>query len=478
MRRAADFALLALLGVFLAVSVGVAAPNPQMACSACNPGFELTAYNYVNQVDVERSTVHIRLHEDGNATWTVRNEVGTNDTAVLRENGNLSTIAKRAVRSGGLPDLGANDGLQPARNISARIDGGTVVIRFTHPQAASRFGSVYLVEYFHVAKGGIVINAANYTIVGPEGTTLTNDPTGPIEDPALEPTVDGRRVTWHGDTNEREEIVTEQVFLAFAPTDDGLAGLKTMTAIGLDVAPTVLGSLVSLVLLQTAVFGLMVFSLVRGVRGMQWTHTPSRLKPAAGVLGGFVGLSMLLSLFVLGDFYSLLLLLVVAPAAVYAVVAGLAWHERTRDYLHSPMGQLFAGLVAVVVVVPVTIPFVGGADATLAERTAIAVKAAALLAPLALCFPLGGAMATGRNVSRWSVATVFAFGVGGVTLVNLADPPTGLARGLLSIGLFVAALLIAAVGVPLVLFGRSMAGSSQRARRPHQHDARPQSSRR
>jgi len=187
---------------------------------------------------------------------------------------------------------------------------------------------------------------------------------------------------------------------------------------------------------------------------------------------------MLLGLFVLGDFYSLLLLLVTAPAAVYAVIAGLAWHERTRDYLHSPMGQLFAGLVAVVVVVPVTLPFVGGADATLVERTAIALKAAALLAPLALCFPLGGAMATGRNVSRWSVATVLTFGFGGVTLVNLADPPSGLARGLLSIGLFVAALAIAAVGLPLVLFGRSMAGSPQQARRPHQSDARHQSSRR
>lgn len=470
MGRAAALALLALLAVFAAVAVGGASPQPHRACAPCNPGFERAATVYgQGEADIERSTVYIRLHTNGSATWTVRNEVGPDDAALLRNSSNLSAIARAATRSGGLPDPGlANDGLPPARDISARVTDGTVVIRFTQPRAATRFDTVLLSQYFHVVEGGIVINAANYTIVGPPGTTVTNDPAASINDSAAKPTVEGRRVTWHleptvegrsvarhGDTRERRTVVSEQVFLAFAPTGDLLAGPKTTAAISIDVAPTVLEAVVAFLLLQTVVFALMVVSVVRGIRGVSWTHRRSWLGAAVGVLAWFILATVVARVLGIANLPGLPALVFVAPATVYTVVGGLAWHERTRRYLRAPPGQAVAGVAALATVALVAPPFVGG--------TAAAVKTAVIFAPLAFCFPLGGATAARdrQSVSRWTAATVAAFGFAVVTLVNLADPPGGTARAILSIGLFVAALVVAVLGVPLALFGRSMATSER-----------------
>ncbi len=89
--------LLALLSVLVsfAATPAASAPLPEPFCGPCGGSFteEAQRYGETNGVEnvtfgIEHSTATIRVHDNGTATWTVKNRLASEETArYFRENG-------------------------------------------------------------------------------------------------------------------------------------------------------------------------------------------------------------------------------------------------------------------------------------------------------------------------------------------------------------------------------------------------------
>ena len=58
-----------------------AAPPPRPLCDACGDAFERTAEAHGVVLTVERSTATVAVHENGSATWVVRNRLADSPAA-------------------------------------------------------------------------------------------------------------------------------------------------------------------------------------------------------------------------------------------------------------------------------------------------------------------------------------------------------------------------------------------------------------
>lgn len=252
-RRVAVLVLVVLVGTVF-VGAGVAADGgatgtfARPACSACGGQFETAATDHGLDLRVDHSTATVVVHDDGSATWTVTNHV-VNESAVRelrRSPDRLDAIATTAARTPDRLDgsLAWNEGAfqTDATSTTARIDGnGTVTITFTDPSGAFRTpGGTVTVAYLHreadelspVSDAVVTVNADRITVVGPPGTVVRNDPAG-------EPTVDGRRISWTGTVNHpNQRYASEQfdgvddTFVVFGPSGDSPVDWRTTLALG------------------------------------------------------------------------------------------------------------------------------------------------------------------------------------------------------------------------------------------------------
>lgn len=88
----------------------------------------------------------------------------------------------------------------------------------------------------------------------------------------------------------------------------------------------------------------------------------------------------------------------------------------------------------------------------------IALRATALALPLAAMVPLGGALARGPDRLWWWFAlAVVAFAAVPASVVDLADPPSGLGAGVILIALLGMAAVAPLVGALGLVLGRSLA---------------------
>lgn len=280
-----------------AIAPALASPQPDPVCGACGSAFEDAAEEEGLAVNGTNSTATVHVHANGSATWVVTNHVNESAADRLREDPTLlDRVAKRAATGGwGLPGVYDDGDVQFE---SAGIDGRTVTIRFVDPDAGQHHAGVLVIDYLHSQgiRGGWILNADTFTIVGPPGTTVVNDPRAAIDreyTPAnAVPTVDGRRVTWHRSAEtESGAAFYDDVYLAFG--DAGTPAWRVDAALALATAPIWVDNIQAFVFPAVVVYGVLLVGVAVAARRVGTSDVdPDRFATgvaAAGAVGVVAG---------------------------------------------------------------------------------------------------------------------------------------------------------------------------------------------
>jgi len=431
-------ALLATLGAVLLVALvaaGGASPQPTPVCDYCG-GFESAANDSGVDATVAESTAVVQVHPDGSATLTIRNRLVDGSDA-FRENPDAldRTVAQLREDSYGL--------LRDAGEPSARLDGDTVVVTVRQPDVADRHAGLLVVDLLHDRgyERWYVLNADALTIRGPPGTTVTNEPAGG--------SVEGPSATWRGDADgspSEAPTLDGSPYVVFATGDAAslpATTARTTAALALATLPIVVRGVRTFLLAQSVLFALGTLGVGLLVGRVQVPVTRNRL--AVGVIG--VGaVAAVGALFWDGFGFVPNALLVLVPATAY-LLAGVA-ARRTPARFRSPRRLAALAVATAVLSALLSVPFAGRRGAlAFAARTGVSTL------PLVVFLPLGAAVAASNRAHRWWLAAVATFPLAAAALVDLADPPSGLASGVAAFALFAAAVLVPVAGLPLALLG-------------------------
>lgn len=289
-RRVALLALFATAVLLAAVAPVLASPQPDPVCGACGSAFEDAAEEEGLAVNVTNSTATVRVHGNGSATWVVTNRLNDSAADHLREHpALLDRIANGAATTGwGLPGVYDDGDVEFG---SAGIDDRTVTIRFVDHDTGEQHAGVLVVDYLHSdgIRGGWILNADTFTIVGPPGTTVVNDPSAAIDreyTPAnAVPTIDGRRVTWHGSAeNEHQAAFYDDVYLAFG--DAGTPAWRVDAALALATAPIWVDNVQAFVVPAVVVYGVLLLGVAGAARRVATVDVdPDRFATGAAAVG-------------------------------------------------------------------------------------------------------------------------------------------------------------------------------------------------
>lgn len=418
--------LLALTTLLLVSSIALpafASPQPEPVCGACGGGFELAIEREDVDATVVESTAVVRVHDDGSATWTVRNRLANQSTAdTLRNRSDaLLTALEYANRRSTVEG--------PFTNASARVEDRTVVLTFEDRYATTEIpGGVHVVDYFHSggADSWYVLTADRFTIVGPEGTDVTNDP--------ADATVEGRNATWNGNASVsmwEAPMVDEDTYVAFAEPGAAATALTTV-ALALATLPTVVDVLTAFHLPATVLFGLVFAGVGAGSRSVARRADGYERVAGAVVSLGIVGPAVVV-LSSDGWFWW-----AAGFAAVSVAMGGVALARGSRV---SPSQLLGAGALALTGTALVAA--LAGSGESLPDTMRSL--------PLVVAPALGAALATGN---RRCVALTWTFGLATFFLAVLwAIPPTERPFGAVVFLLTGYAVTVGVFSLPMVVLG-------------------------
>jgi spore maturation protein SpmB len=343
-----------LVGVLVAApSMGAgASPQPRPVCGVC--GAELTTPTTSFETSIrDRSDASVQVHSDGSATWYDRT-VLVDETVISSLRDDPDPDAVDAFVAEGVDDSTLEG---PFHDVSAALDGSTMRVQFTDPDAVMRMpGGSLLVDYL-LAGGNerlLVLKGDERGIRGPDEATGRNS--------APDASIDGRTATWVGTASSPfhdAPVFTTDAYLSFG--DDSMsAGAWTGIAIAQATLPTVVTTLTEIHLLPLFVFALGMLGI--GVVGRWLVETSSlpgwRTIALAVFLVGAVGVA----LYVLGQVgpqgYGHPLVL---PLGIpYLSVGGVAyWREskRVRDLLLAGLLSLCGmGLIVILTLSGEAIP--------------------------------------------------------------------------------------------------------------------------
>jgi hypothetical protein len=432
-RRALPVVLVLTLLAGAALAPAAASPQPTPVCPACGAQFEQAADGRGVDVTVRESTALVRIHENGSATWTVRNQLNSTDE-FSEDPATLDTIARRLVEDGyGPPDDAVLRG--------ARIEADEVVVVFHDPDTAERHAGLLVVDHLH--DRGIEmryrVNADRFTVRGPVGTVVTNEPSGAL--------VDGRSATWTGSAGGpvyRAPDLEGSPYVVFGP--DSTGGLRTGAAVALATLPIVTGAVQQFVLGPTLLFAVVLGGVGYGVRRHDITWSTAAFGYALVAVGAALAATLAV---VYG-------IVEVPGLALFAAGLGAAaGTAQVRDRAWSP-GRLAAAAAAGLA--GTLLLLVGLYAAIGTERPlGAAVRSTAPALPLAVMLPFGAALAGDtRGATAWGLLTVLAFVVVPGVLVDLTDPPGGLGGGVITLFLFGLALAAPVVGALVIAMGRTL----------------------
>ncbi|MFO7834507.1 MAG: hypothetical protein R6V31_10785 [Halohasta sp.] len=419
MKPAVLFGLLAVvsLAVGSLAAPAVASSPPEPVCGPCGSAFEERADQQGVAVNVTHSTAEIRVDENGSATWIVTNRLGeANASGLAATPERLRQVARGAAVDEGL--AAESDGSITVQ--SATVDNGTVRVRFTDPDAASRHAGVLVADYFHsIGTWGAVLNADRVSITGPEGTVVANDPRAIVDDEHATdselPTVDEGTLTWQRTASADDPAeLYDEFYIAFAEPETG--STRVDAALTLASLPIWLSNVRDIVLPGAVVYGLVSVGLAAATR---WTvETPTdagRFAAAvagAGVLGALAAAVGLLPATLLG------------VGVLYAEI-GLAGLVRP-DWLRSVRGALAVGLAALLAVGGILLGL-GAVDPRFADLAPTVAHAMAIHLPLAVAPAFGVGVLGGGLMSRSTAAAVagaiVAFVVAGGAFVPFDSRP-------------------------------------------------------
>jgi hypothetical protein len=429
---------LALLLVVALVGLGPlvadASPPPRPVTPANPPAFATAADD--NGVDlggpfdpegIPASTATVEFDDDGDAVWTVRHELAPGPAERLRDDpGTLAAIVDDvlAVRNG--------QGVTDATDVSARMDGDTVVLTVREPAAAANgLGGHLLVDSFHPVGGHVnpTLAVDSLTVVGP----------APVAHAPADWAVDGAEATLAGD-----RAGVPYGYLAFG--EGGPPG-TARAAVFLALLPVALPDVPLFVLLPTAVFATTLAGLAAAGRRLTRRSGGAAFGGAVAV-GLSVGASTAVAVAVLvgitglaggsAPFVAAGAGLVAGGGLAVACVVAVAVADRDRPSSRSVVGTVLAALA------------LAGTAAT------IAVGPVALLVAGALALVFAAGRAGGRRAASWG---------GGATLLFAAAAFAGSWSTMTTGGSFAVlaalfwcalAVLVALAGLALWLAGRGL----------------------
>ncbi|WP_137286096.1 hypothetical protein [Halorussus salinisoli] len=467
MKRRVFVALLVLAAV--APAATPASSPPQPLCPVCDDGFEQAADERGLNATVARSEAVVRVREDATGRWTVRNHL-TNESVAERLRSDADLL-DRIVRDA-LGDGYRKPDARRLSNVSARVRGHIVTVTFSYSSFADRVGAgVLLVDYVHASgRESYGLDADRFTVVGPEGTRVVNDPElGHVGERPGSGRVGVDRVTWvsHSDEEYRVDTYVEDTYVAFA-SDDGLVQQVALRiALASRGLPAVLNNLAVLLPAGLAVVVGLAGYRAATVAGLR-LRRPERVARAVFALGllaiahpfyaGSVPLinDDITALSAAGTAYALV------GASALVLVATRRWESvrerpsrgpvRGRLSRPVPWWLLLAPAVATPPIGALLVTWLSYPDAPSAVSDTVL-----LGVPLAATLPLGYAVGRGDAVSqRRAVGATVALVILVTTrFVSFTDPPA--VGGLIALVGFVLAVLGLSFGVPLYLLGESLA---------------------
>ncbi|WP_224332599.1 hypothetical protein [Haloprofundus halobius] len=439
MNRPLWFALLCatLLATSLVAPVADARPPPRPLCDGCGDSFAETAADRGVDLSVEESTATVRVHENGSATWVVRNRVADAEAATrLRANATLrETIADRAMWDTELLSTTVSeDGVLTARyrepEFAERSAGGTLRSgAFTESYGYRNLDGLGADELVVVAPDGMRVG---WTV---PGSTVSED---------------GRRMTLTEFTD-----ADEGDFVTFVPEDSAFGAVLSPLAVTEKLGPVAALNLGVFVGLPTAFFA----TLVAGIAGaVSWLSTRSghfeRVENYAGTglltVGVLAAAYPLLSItvFRMGGFDAPMFGIGVGLAAIGIglSVGDVREHATFRTVL---VGAAVATCLAAAAAIGGAALFdASGVTTALLSSLPFVVPAFALL-------PAGYAI--GRGDRKLGVATAtLAFALPVLSWSPLTTPVAGMSL-LLVLFTGVYAVALAVLGAPLLLVGASLA---------------------
>lgn len=428
-------ALLCLLAILLigGVAPSLASSPPEPICTRCGDSFEETAAHHDVDLTVERSVATVRVHPNGNATWTVENRVDEAGAERLRGNPAL------------LDEL-------TGRNVEADVaaDRPVVTLRYERSGFARRtLGGALVVTEFHPDWSRAnyeSLGADRLVVTAPDGMRVDATVAGATVERA-EPTDDG------GDRTVLTEYDPEDGrIVTFAPRAALPHPIPTAIATTSLVGPVLLGNLLAFVGVPVAVFAGIVATISLGLarlaagRGLHATVAGRSGHLLVGV-GVLVALSALL-----GDGVAVVgsdpPILGAGVGLVASGVAVLGPVDRDRATYRTLLGVAALG-AAVAALAALLAAYAAG------DLTRWSVSALPWLVPAFALIPAGYAVGRGRFRLALATATL-AFAVPMVEFAPLLEPIRG--TDLLAVFLGVLyALVLAVLGAPLLVAGASLA---------------------
>lgn len=414
------------------------APPPRPLCDACGDSFEETAELKGITVGVERSDATITVHENGSATWVVRNRLGDSPGVErLRANASLrADIAERAMRDAEFLDA----------NLSSA---GVLTMRYRDPDFAERsVGGVLRSGAFTESYGYRNLEglgADRLVVVAPDGMQVDRTvPDATASD-------DGQRATL--------TRFGEGGFVTFVPDEAVLGPVLSILAIGSLVGPAVGTNLLAYVAFPTVTFGLFVGGIGGALAdsGRDFERIGATAGQALVVFGVLAtGLALLAAggVSLLGGLGNPVFGIGIAAVAFGASVSKPAVRNR------ATYRRLVAGAaLGVLVAAGATLAGAFGFDQTGPTRSLFA--SFSPLIPVFALFPAGYAFGRGKNRLTIGTATV-GFALSVLPFAPLISPPTRFGP-LVAVLLTAYAAVVTVFGTPLLVVGMSLAASSSSA---------------
>ncbi|SEO44541.1 hypothetical protein SAMN04487948_102449 [Halogranum amylolyticum] len=430
-------ALLASVVASAAVVPALAAPPPRPLCDGCGDSFAEAAAERGVDVTVQHSTATVRVHENGSATWVVRNRLADDAGADrLRSDAGLRTaVADRAMWNTDLLSTAATDDGVVARyrddDFAERTPGGAL--------RSDAFTESYSLRNL------AGLGADELTVVAPDGMHVAATVSGSTRSD------DGTRTTLTEFTEDQEGE-----FVTFVPGDSPAGPLLSLVAVGSAVWLVAAANAVVFLALPTAAFGLLVGALLGG---LSWararsTRPLSRLGERAGAVLTVAGLFV-----TFGSLFAGVASLFggsAAPAVGAGVTTTLVGVALSRPAVRDRLSYrtlVVVAAVAVLLAAAVTV----AAAVVLRQNGVTRSLLSSLWFFVALFALLPAGYAAGRGDRRLALATaVSGFLVTILPLVPVTTPALG--NGLLvALLTLVGGTAVAVVGSPLLTVGASLA---------------------
>lgn len=436
-RRVLLVALVLCLLAIGAVVPGFARPPPRPLCDACGGSFEQTATGFGVDVTVQHSTAVVYAHENGSATWVVRNRLApSSGVDRLRANASLlDSIADRAMWD---VDL-----------VSANLsDDGVLTIgyrdpEFGHPAFGATLRSGAFTESY--GYGNIAgLGADRLTVVAPDGMRLASTvPGSTVSD-------DRGRMTLTSFSDQQEGH-----FVTFVPRNSILGPVSSLLALGLLLVPVLAMNVFAYLVVPCAALALLLGAVVSVL-----SRVPGRSErvrnvggPALVALGAVLAAHPLYAWLVPGvDLFNAPLFGCGVAAVAFGGVLSRPTARTRVTYRTLVAGAVLAAVIA-------AFASIGGALLFNANGLTLWVRSHLSFGlPVFALLPAGYALGQGKR--RLSVATVVVgFAAALVPLTPFLSPILGF--GLILVALFlVYAVALAVLGVPLLVVGASLAPSA------------------